>query len=393
MTPIMEQIKEVAERYRLELRQLNRYIYDNPELGLAEHLSAQAHVDLLEKYGFQVEMPYLGFDTAFRAVYDSGKEGPSLAFLSEYDALPGIGHACGHNLLGATDTISGIVLSEFVKDRGGRVIVLGTPAEETWGTKVNFADQGAFDDIDVAFCTHPADNWQGSSTSMAMKSLSFEFFGKTSHAAESPHEGINALDAAVNFYVATSMLRQQMNPTNRIHGVIKSGGEAANIIPDYSRLEFYVRALSMSELDLIETRVLACAEAAALASGCQLKWTYDENTFMNMVTNKTLSERYNDNMASLGVTMIREDRMAMGSLDMGNVSQVVPSINPYFDITAGVKTPGHTVAFREASLTPYAEDSAMLTVQGLVATALDLIDDPRLLEEVVSEFEANVKVD
>lgn len=386
MNQEMEQIRAVAENYRQELRELSQYVYDNPELGMEEHLSSKAHIELLKKYGFEVESPYLGFDTAFRAVYDAGKEGPSLAFLSEYDALPGIGHACGHNLLGATDTVAGIVLSEFVKDRGGKVVVFGTPAEESYGTKVNFADEGGFDDIDVAFCTHPADNWQGSSTSMAMKSLSFEYFGKTAHAAESPHEGINALDAAVNFYVATSMLRQQMNTDNRIHGVIKEGGEAANIIPDYARLKFYVRALNMPELELIEQKVLACAEAAALATGCELKWSYDENTYMNLITNKILSDRYNDNMEALGVTMIRDERKALGSLDMGNVSQVVPSINPYFDITGGVKTPGHTVAFRDASLTPYAEDSAMKTIEGLVATSLDIIDDPTFLEAIQEEF-------
>lgn len=383
-------IKEAIKELRPELQELSEYIYANPELGHEEFLSSQAHVDLLKKHGFEVEYPYLGISTAFKAVYKGKTDGPTLAYLSEYDALPGIGHGCGHNILGATDTGAGILLSKLVDEVGGTVVVLGTPAEETNGDKVTMAEAGTFDDVDVAFCTHPSDGYYASGTSMAMEAIEFRFYGKTAHAAASPYEGKNALDACLNLFSNINSLRQQIHPTARVHGVIKEGGEAANVIPDFTRAEFYVRAMDMPYLNELREKVIRCAEAGALAADCRMEWGHYEASYKNMITNETLSKHYNEVMGSIGIEMRVDERDSMGSMDMGNVSQVVPVINPYFEITNGEVISAHTVEFRECTKTEEAYEAMEKTIEGLTLTALDLIQDTELLEKVKEEFSEQV---
>lgn len=386
MENIRERIHELTEARRQEFTDLSHFIYQHPELGNEEFLSSKAHADYLKKHGFEVEMPYLDIPTAFRATYDSGKPGPTISYLSEYDALPGIGHGCGHNLLGAVESTAGIVLRYLLDEIGGRVIVLGTPAEETNGAKVTMAEKGTFDDIDIALATHPNDTWEASSKSMALEPLAFEFYGKTTHASETPHKGINALDAAVAFYVNLSMLRQQIEPQNKVHAIIKEGGLAANIIPDYSRVECYVRTMTMPELRDLSRKVIACAEAAAIASGCRMEYNNFEFIFENLITNETLSDRFNQNMSELGIHLPPAEEGELGSLDMGNVSQVVPAFNAYYSISENKPVTGHTVEFRDYSISPAAEDAGLLTVEGLVKTGLDIITEPELLEAIRAEF-------
>ncbi|MFL2120514.1 M20 family metallopeptidase [Marinilactibacillus psychrotolerans] len=385
-----EKIQNIIRDLRPELQGLSEYIYEHPELGHEEFLSSKAHVELLKKHGFEVEYPYLEVETAFRAVYKGTKEGPTIAYLSEYDALPGIGHGCGHNLLGSTDTGAGIALSKLVDEIGGRVVVLGTPAEETNGDKVTMAAADTFDDIDVAFCTHPSDGYYTSGTSMAMEAIEFRFYGKTAHAAAAPFEGLNALDACLNTFNNINSFRQQMHPSARVHGVIKDGGEAANIIPEYTRAEFYVRAMDMPYLNELREKVIKCAEAGAMAAGCTMEWDYYEASYQNLVTNETLSKRYNQNMKLLGVKMQEEERDSMGSMDMGNVSQVVPAINPYFEITNGKTVSAHTIEFRECTRTEEAYKGMENTIAAFTQTAIDLITDSTLLESVKEEFNNSI---
>ncbi|SFJ94609.1 amidohydrolase [Marinilactibacillus piezotolerans] len=385
-----EKIQNIIRDLRPELQELSEYIYEHPELGHEEFLSSKAHVELLKNHGFEVEYPYLGVETAFRAIYKGEKEGPAIAYLSEYDALPGIGHGCGHNLLGSTDTGAGIALSKLVDEIGGTVVVLGTPAEETNGDKVTMAAADTFDDIDVAFCTHPSDGYYTSGTSMAMEAIEFRFYGKTAHAAAAPFEGKNALDACLNTFNNINSFRQQMHPSARVHGVIKDGGEAANIIPDYTRAEFYVRAMDMPYLNELREKVIKCAEAGAMAAGCTMEWGHYEASYHNMITNETLSKRYNQNMKLLGVEMQEEERDSMGSMDMGNVSQVVPAINPYFEITNGKTVSAHTVEFRECTKTEEAYEGMEKTIAAFTQTAIDLITDSTLLEAVKDEFNQSI---
>ncbi len=383
-----EELHQIVLGLEKELRELSDYIFENPELGHEEYKSAQAHVELLEKHGFSVEKPYAGFETAFRATYNSGREGPTVAYLSEYDALPSIGHGCGHNMLGTIDTGAGIALSKVIEEVGGRVVVLGTPAEETSGTKVDMANQGVFDDIDVALCTHPSDENTMSGTSMAIHPIAFEFFGKPAHAAEAPEEGINALDAMLNLFNAINAMRQEMKPSARVHGIITHGGDAANVIPEYTRAEFYVRTLDMPYLEELSQKVINCAKGAALASGCEMQYDTFENIYKDMLTNNTLSEAYNQNASDCGIEMVPEKRGANGSIDMGDVSHVVPSIHSYYSITDGERVIGHTPEFRDCTQTPFAYEMMLKVVETLARTGYDVLTQPELLAQINADFES-----
>lgn len=380
-------LHSVAQSLRQDLQSLSDFIYDHPEIGLTEVESSKAHVELLRKHDFEVEIPYLDFATAFRATFDSGKPGPTIAYLSEYDALPEIGHGCGHNLLGTVNTGAGIALSKVIHEIGGRVIVLGTPAEETDGIKVDMAKANTFDDIDIAICSHPADMNEESGTSLAMDAIRFEFFGKTAHAAAAPWEGINALDAALNLFNLINAMRQEIKPSARIHGIIAEGGVAANVIPDYTRCDFYVRADRKPYLRILREKVIACAEAAAKASGCEMKWSYYEKSYDDMITNQHLSQTFNQNAAEQGMMMQAAGGATHGSLDTGNVSQVVPAIHPWYEITDGKKVVGHTREFRDCTKTEFAYQTMLKMVEALAATGYDVISQPELFTKIKEEFD------
>ncbi len=383
-----ESLTSIAQELRHDLQTLSEFIYDHPEIGLTEFESSKAHVDLLRKHDFEVEYPYLDFETAFRGTYDSGKPGPTIAYLSEYDALPEIGHGCGHNLLGTVNTGAGIALSKVIEEIGGRVIVLGTPAEENDGIKVDMAAANTFEDIDVAICSHPSDVNEASGASLAMDAIQFEFFGKTVHAAAAPWEGVNALDAAINLFTSINALRQQIKPTARIHGVISQGGVAANIIPDYTCCDFYVRADRKPYLRQLREKVINCAEAAAKSTGCEMKWNYYEKSYDDMITNSFLSDTFNDNAADQGIIMKPAGEDTHGSLDTGNVSQVVPAIHPWYEITDGKQVGGHTREFRDCTKTEYAYQIMIKMVTALSSTGYDVITQPDLLKQIKEEFDS-----
>ncbi|WP_019137922.1 amidohydrolase, partial [Peptoniphilus timonensis] len=267
----MENILKIVEEISEDLDELRKFIYDNPEIGFEEYKSSKAHIDLLKKYGFEIECPYLGCETSFKAVYDSKKEGRTISYLAEYDALPGIGHGCGHNVLGATASGAGIVLSKIIDEIGGKVIVFGTAAEEVGGTKIELARSKELQDVDVAIEMHPGDKNALTPNSLALATRRFEFFGKTAHASDSPHEGINALDAQIILFSAINALRQETKDGSRIHGIIKDGGKAANVIPDYTDSRFYARSPEKKYLLEILEKIENCARGAALATGCQVK--------------------------------------------------------------------------------------------------------------------------
>lgn len=382
-------VLSLIEEIKDELIDLSKYIYDNPELGYEEFKSSKAHVDILKKYNFNVEESYLGMKTAFRAEYKGGKEGPTIAYLAEYDALPDIGHGCGHNLLGTVSTGAGIVLSKLIGEIGGKVLVIGTPAEETSGAKVVMVEKGAFDGVDVAMMVHPDAEYYQSGTSLALEAIQFTFKGKSSHAASAPEEGINALDGVIQTFNAINALREHILPTARIHGVIIEGGKAANIVPDLAIAQFYVRATTKKYLKELSEKVKNCARAASLATGADLEITNYEISYDNMVTNKTLSQRYNENLKSLGIEDCEKIKHTTGSLDMGNVSHVCPAIHPYFGIKRNSRIVPHTREMAEATLTPEAHESMVKTIAALVLTSVDVIVDKELLKEIKEEFNSN----
>lgn len=369
---------------------LSDSIGQNPELGMVEYQSAAKLTGLLADHDFTVQMNICGYETAFKAVYDSGKTGPTIAFLAEYDALPEIGHGCGHNMIGVMAVGAGIGLSKTLANVGGRVIVLGTPAEETMGAKVAMANQGVLADVDAAILVHPHNKTHTSGKSLAMDALQFEFKGQTSHAASAPEKGINALDAVIQTFNATNALRQHVTPDVRIHGIITKGGVAANVVPDHAVAQFYVRAKRRMALAAIAEKVKNCARAAAMATGAELTITNYELSYDDMNTNQKLSETFSANLLSVGETEINPPPESFGSIDMGNVSYVVPAIHPYIGI--GDETlVGHTVEMAVATFTPAAHQALLRGAKAMALTGYDLITNAKLLAEIKAEFDQSLK--
>ncbi|MEH7502316.1 M20 family metallopeptidase [Neobacillus drentensis] len=371
------------------LWEISDALYHHPELGDQEFESSKRLIDFLEEHKFVVEKGIVGRDTAFKAVYDSKKEGPTIAYLSEYDALPEVGHGCGHNLIGTMSAGAGVLLSKLVDQIGGRVVVLGTPAEETNGAKVPMAEQGIFEDIDAAMILHPADKSYESGDSLAMDAIQFDFRGRTSHAAASPEKGINALDAVIQLFNGINALRQHVTSDVRIHGIIKEGGLAANIVPDKAVAQFYVRAKERSYLNEVVQKVINIAQGASSMTGAEVHIQNYELSYDNMVTNQTLSQLFTANLLSTGVKQIKKAKDSYGSIDMGNVSHVVPAIHPYI----GLDSPGliaHTREFADLTIT---DNSHRILSRGALALALtgfDLISNKEVLDKMKNEFRQSV---
>lgn len=381
-----DKIKSIIDNIAIQLDSLSLEIYSSPELGFEEYKSSKAHMDLLEKYGFEMEKNYCGLETGFKAIYASGKKGPTIAYMSEYDALPGVGHGCGHNILGATSTGAGIVLKHLIDDIGGRVIVFGTPAEETSGAKVTYVENGAFDDVDIALVAHPASSYRKSGSSLALQPLQVEFYGKTSHAASEPEKGINALDGLIMTFNSINALREHIISTSRIHGVIKNGGEAANVVPDYAMAQFYIRSkMKKDNIEIVE-KVKNCARGAALQTGARLEMSEYELPYDNLVTNQGLNQLFTDAIKEYANIDMLPAAESTGSLDAGNVSHVCPTIHPYFDITNDPNIPAHTRQMADCTLTDYAKEQMRNTIGGLVLTAVKYIQDEEIQQKIREEF-------
>lgn len=381
-------INQEIEQLRIEFYNISQFIGKNPELGHEEWQASKLLSETLTKHGFQVEMATSGLATAFEAVFDSGVSGPSIGFMAEYDALPDIGHACGHNLIGTMAIAAAIGLSKVINKVGGKLYVYGTPAEETRGGKVTMADDGVLNHLDAAMMVHPLFRHEKSGSSLAMDAIQFEFFGKPAHAAASPHEGINALDAVIQTFNGINALRQHVTPDVRIHGIIPEGGKAANIVPEYAVAHFYVRAQQRNYLNEVADKVKACAQGAALITGARLATSYYEFSYDDMITNEALSTTFSNNLIELGINPEEiHEKGSGGSLDMGNVSQVVPSIHPYIKICDEPYN-CHTNEFRAAAMSEQGFEGMMLGAKSMAYTALDVLTDSELLKTIKAEFEA-----
>lgn len=383
-------ILDAINENETKFKNISIYIGENPELGHEEFKACKILTDTLKEHAFNVEIGICDLPTAYRAIYDSGKEGPVIGFMAEYDALPELGHACGHNLIGTMGIAAGIGLSKVLEETGGKVIVYGTPAEETKGGKVTMAEAGIFEELDVAMMVHPLDNYMKSGDSLAMDAIQFEFFGKSAHAAASPHLGINALDAVLHTFNSINALRQHIKPDARIHGVITEGGKAANIVPDYAVAQFYVRAGKREDVNILVEKVKKCAEGAALQTGATVKSSFYEFSYDDMMTNKALSDAFTNQLVSLGVeeVEIKEQRDGSGSLDMGNVSQVVPSIHPYVKICNEAYA-CHTHEFRESAMSDQGRDAMILGAKSMALTGLEILTNKELLATIKEEFHRN----
>ena len=387
-----EWYKEASDAIREDMIALSDSIFSHPELGYEEFKSSEEHAEMLRRYGFTVEKPYLGLETGYRATFDSGKPGPKVCYMAEYDALPGVGHGCGHNMLGTVAVAAGIILSKKVGETGGSVVVLGTPAEETSGAKVMYAREGAFSDCDVAIVNHPCiGGHMKSGRSLALITLEVVFDGKPAHAASAPEMGINALDAATIMNVAVGLLRQQTREDARIHGIITEGGLAPNVIPDHVVMRFYVRAADRVYRNELLEKVKNCARAGALATDCKLQMSEFEEPYDDLMTNEALSEVMCESLYQDGVEKVSEPAKSFGSLDAGNVSYVCPTIHPYFPIGTDKSIANHTKEFGACTQTDFAKDSMMTAAQAMALTGYRVITEPETLAKIKAEFDAMPK--
>lgn len=362
---------EKGKEIHKELCEISDFIYHNPELGNEEYKAVEKLTSFLQEHNFEIETEFLGIKTGFRATYDSNKEGPIIGYLCEYDALPEIGHGCGHNMIGAMSAGAGIILSKVLNEVGGKIIVYGTPAEETNGAKVIFAEQGVFDELDVAMMVHPSDKTIESGTSMALYPLQFTYTGKTAHAASCPQDGINALNSVIQLFNGIDALRQHVTPDVRMHGIITNGGVAANIVPDKAVAQFYFRASTKEILDDVLVKVKNIAQGAALMTGSTLEMTRYELPNDNLKTNKNLSEAFSENLRTLGIKDICEAKDT-GSSDIGNVSHKTPTIHPYIGIS-NCSVTGHSINMADATITPFAHERLLTGTLALAYTGYDVL--------------------
>jgi amidohydrolase len=387
MSAVKDLVGPAVDRLANELDALSRRIHQHPELGYQEVKACGWLSEFLERHGFAVERGVGGVETAFRATIGTG--GPTIAILCEYDALPAIGHACGHNVIAAAGAGAGAALAT-VRDRlpAGRIQVIGTPAEEGGGGKVKLIRAKVFDGVDAAMMIHGFDRWIMHQDLLGIVRCGLEFTGKAAHASADPWEGVNALDAVIQTFNNVSMLRQQIRPEARIHGIVTNGGAAANIIPEFASATFYVRAADLDDMWALQKRVIACAEGAARATGCTLRVVEQrDNTYEPMKRNRTLLDLFRANARTFGVVESPESRERMGSSDVGNVSQILPTIQPMVQI-APPGTPIHSRAFEEAAVKPPARDGMLTAAKVMAMTTCDLLENPGLVKDARREFEA-----
>ena len=388
MSAVKDLVGPAVDRLAADLETLSRQIHDHPELGFQEVKAAGWLAEFLDKRGFSVERGVAGVETAFRATIGTG-EGPTIGIMCEYDALPGIGHACGHNVIAAAGAGAGAALAA-IRDQlpKGRVQVIGTPAEEGGGGKIKLIKGGVFAGVDAAMMIHGFDRWIMHQDLLGIVRTSFEFTGKAAHASADPWEGVNALDAVIQTFNNVSMLRQQIRPESRIHGIVTGGGSAANIIPELASALFYVRAADLEYMWALQKRVIACAEGAAKATGCTVKVNDQaDNAYEPLKRNNVLLDLFRANARGLGVVEAPESRERMGSSDVGNVSQVIPAIQPMVQI-APEGTPIHSRAFEQAAVRPLARDGMLTAAKVMAMTTCDLLANPALVKEAKREFDA-----
>jgi amidohydrolase len=388
-TRVTAAVDQLAE----DLWSLALRIHANPELAFKEEKAAAWLTELLERRGCRVERGVGGLSTAFRAEVPGAGAGPTVAVMAEYDALPGIGHACGHNVIatagagaGAALAVAASALAQARLPYRGRVVVLGTPAEEGGAGKVKLMEAGVFRDVDAAMMIHPRCGTQVWRPTLGLMKAKVEYFGKAAHASSWPWRGVNALNAVIGLFNALDAMRQQIRPDARVHGVITAGGQQPNIIPEYTAADFYLRSLDKAYLQELRRRFEAAAQGAATATGCRVEVTVDPTIHDPMKPNVAMASLFEKNLAWIDFPVDPDDGQAgYGSTDAGNVSHAVPTIHPYIR-TAPDGVPGHSRDFAEHSATPLARAGMVAAAKALALTALDLLAEPAALQAAKEEF-------
>lgn len=383
---LKQQLYTIEENLSSKIEEISEFVFQHPELGNEEFESSRFLVDTLKEYGFTVTYPYLGLETAFRAELYCG-EGPKIAFMPEYDALPGYGpgkdqnaHACGHNWIAASTVGAALALAGMKEEINGTIVVIGTPAEETVGGKCDLVDRGGFDDIDAALQMHLGAENNINIVTLAMDSIEFRFHGVASHAAAYPEKGVNALDAVQLTFAGINALRQHVRDDARIAGIVTEGGAACNTVPDLAACRFYIRARERAYLEELTKKIVNCAKGAELMTGARLEYFNFENSYDNLVYHKGLKKLLRDNLEGLGVTdFIDIDAEASGSSDVGNVSQVCPTVYCEMNTGASPKVYAHNEDFLEYVHGEKAKYTLHMAAKAMAATALDVYLDPSVV--------------
>lgn len=379
-------LAEIVEEHRDEILGLSHRIHAQPEPAFEERQAATWVAQAVASHGYQVEHPAGRLETAVRATLPGGlgTDGPRIGILAEYDALPGLGHGCGHNAMAASGVGAAIALAKVASELRGEIVFLGTPAEERGSGKQFMIDDGLLDGLDAALLFHPSDRTQAACELLASEDVEVTFTGFQAHAAADPWKGRNALDALVMLFGSIGLWRQQLRPDARVHGIVIEGGTAANIIPDRTVGRFMIRSTDETEFGRMRERFRQLVQAAALASECDGEAVFS-GASSTMKDNATLRERFVANMSAYGISDNPVLADQLGSSDMGNVSQVLPAIHPSIAICdEGV--PGHSIEFRDAAALPRADEVTLVSAALVAQTAWDLFTDPELVAGAWDEF-------
>ncbi|MBM7132439.1 M20 family metallopeptidase, partial [Staphylococcus lugdunensis] len=371
-----QKILDFIENNKYDYVEISHRIHERPELGNEEIFASRTLIDQLRANRFEIETDIAGHATGFIATYDSDMTGPVIGFLAEYDALPGLGHACGHNIIGTASVLAAVALKEVVDEIGGKVVVLGCPAEEggeNGSAKASYVKAGVIDEIDVALMIHPGNETYRTINTLAVDVLDIKFYGRSAHASENADEALNALDAMISYFNGIAQLRQHIKKGQRVHGVILDGGKAANIIPDFTHARFYTRATSRKELDVLTEKVNQIARGAAIQTGCDFEFGPIQNGVNEFIKAPKLDDLFEKYATELGEEVIDDD-FGYGSTDTGNVSHVVPTIHPHIKIGSR-NLVGHTHRFREAAASLQGDQALIRGAKILALMGLELIEN------------------
>ncbi|UCF09762.1 MAG: M20 family metallopeptidase [Candidatus Bipolaricaulota bacterium] len=385
MGDLKERVCQAVDDIAAMLIEVSAAIHEHPELKFEETFASELLAGKLTEVGFETQLGVAGLDTAIAATHPGRSPGRTVAILGEYDALPEIGHACGHNLIAAAALGACTALASVKHELPGTLVFYGTPAEEGGGGKVLMIEAGLFKDVDVAMMFHPAANTMVDRGSLAITEVHIEFTGKPSHASGSPERGINALDAVIQTFNGINALRQHIKDGARIHGIIDNGGAKPNIVPEFASAVFYVRAREAGYRDELLDKLRHCAEGAALATGASLAFTLVGHSYKPMKPNRVLGERFAAHLENLGEPLSPPKDRSLGSTDMGDVSQVVPAIHPYIRICEE-EVAGHSRQFTEASISDRGHRAMLVAAKALALTAIDIWTDDALAKHIAEEF-------
>ncbi|KAI7873009.1 hypothetical protein BDF14DRAFT_1750988 [Spinellus fusiger] len=388
-------VKKAIQGVSAELRAISLDLHKNVEISMKEFHAHDVLTDYMESKGFIVTRHTYGMETSFTAEYSRGS-GRRVGICSEYDGLPFIGQACGHNLIAISGVATAIAVKALLDSKriSGKVILFGTPGEERSIGKIIMVDKRAFqDNVDVCMMLHPSNYDAQFASLIAINDVKVEFFGKSTHASGTPWDGVNALDAMVQLWNNVSMLRQQLKPTDRVHGIVSDGGQSANSIPEYTSALFFIRTTKTNQLGRVMKKFENCFKAAALATGCEVKWQWREiGETKDVLQNNVMAKNYAHNMERLGVKFMdrsEQDKLGGGSTDMGNVSYEVPTIHPLYNINTTFAN--HTVGFTEAAKTVEAHECTLRACQAIALTAAEVFKSDKFYHSVKKDFEENIR--